>query len=147
MFEGDDEDSLRTVLLTAKERDLKPLLEDSAEALELEEFRQILAMERGLQEAWFFGVKTGHRVTVETKMGQEGEALPVIVSMQDEFQDVMERCAEGLNLTIGETIKAWNYLGTAWIAGTKFWELEIAARLIEWQEGGFGEILRELEEE
>lgn len=142
MSAGDD--SLPTAVLTAKERDLKPLLEKSVEALELD-YRQFTEMELGLQEAWFFGVKTGHRVTVETKMG-ESDPMPVILSMQDEFQDVMERCAEGLNLTVGATIEAWNYLGQAWIAGTKFWELEIAARLIEWQEGGLERLLSRLEE-
>ncbi|HET7589048.1 MAG TPA: hypothetical protein VFK14_02515 [Solirubrobacterales bacterium] len=137
------EDSLPTVVLTAKERDLKPLLEASIEALDLD-LRQISAMEDGLHDAWFFGIKTGHKVTVETKLG-ESDPMPVILSMQDEFQDVMERCAEGLNLTVSGTIAAWNYLGEAWIAGTKFWEVEIAARLIEWQTGGFDEWLRELE--
>ena len=141
-----DDDTLRTALLTTEERDLKPLLKESVETLELDR-RQVAAMAIGLHEAWFFGIKTGHRVALETKLGQEGEALPVITSMQDEFQDVMERCADGLNLTVGETIRAWNYLGDAWIAGTKFWELEIAARLIEWQEGNLDEALRALEEE
>lgn len=140
MSSGDD--SLPIAVQTAKERDLKPLLEESAEALELDS-RQVAVMAIGLHDAWFFGIKTGHRVTVETKMG-ESDPMPVILSMQDEFQDVMERCAEGLNLTVGATIAAWKYLGQAWIAGTKFWEVEIAARLIEHQTGGFDEVLREL---
>jgi hypothetical protein len=82
---------------------------------------------------------------VETKMGQS-DPTPVILDMQDEFQDLMERCAEALNTTIGSTLQAWNYLGEAWIAGAKFWEVEIAARLIEFQAGGFDEPLRRLEE-
>ena len=65
--------------------------------------------------------------------------------MQDEFQDLMERCAEALNTTVGATLQAWNYLGRAWIAGARFWEVEIAARLIESQAGGFEEELRSLE--
>lgn len=137
-------DSLPTAVLTAKERDLKPLLEESGEMLELDS-RQLVAMSAGLHDAWFFGIKTGHRVTVETKLGAS-DPMPVILSMQDEFQDVMERCAEGLNLTVGATIEAWNYLGQAWIAGAKFWEVEIAARLIEDQLGGFEEALRKFAE-
>jgi hypothetical protein len=142
MFSGND--SLPTAVLTAKERDLKPLLEESADALNLD-IRQTSAMELGLHEAWFFGIKTGHRVMVETKMG-ESDPMPVILSMQDEFQDVMERCAEGLNLTVGETIAAWNYLGRAWIGGSRFWEVEVAARLIEAQSDELEEWLRRLDE-
>ncbi len=141
----DDGDTMRTAMLTAKARDLGPLLEESVETLELD-LQQTIAMENGLHEAWFFGVKTGHRISVETKMGEEGDPAPVLLSMQGGFQEVMNRCADGLNLTLGETIAAWRYLGTAWIAGTKFWEVEILARLIEWQEGGFDKALRELEE-
>ena len=54
----------------------------------------------------------------------------------------MERLAEALNTTVGATIQAWNYLGRAWIAGARFWEVEIAARLIEPRTGGFDEALR-----
>jgi hypothetical protein len=142
MFSGND--SLPTAVLTAQEQDLKPLLEESAGALDLDG-RQLVVMKTGLHEAWFFGIKTGHKVMVETKMGAS-DPMPVILSMQDEFQEVMERCAEGLNLTVGETIRAWDYLGRAWIAGTKFWEVEIAARLIEDQSGGIEEALRRLED-
>lgn len=142
MFSGND--SLPTALLSAKEQDLKPLAEESAKALGLDS-RQSHAMETYLHEAWFFGVKTGHNVMVETKMGQ-ADPKPVILDMQDEFQELMERCAEALNLTLPATIIAWNYLGDAWIAGAKFWEIEIAARLVEHQTGGFDEFLRRLEE-
>lgn len=138
-----DHDSLVTVVETAKSRDLKPLLEECAEELDLDS-EQVRQIHLSLNEAWFFGVKLGHRVILETKPGEKRDPMPVIASMQDEFQDVMERCAEGLNLTIGATIAAWNYLGTAWIAGAKFWELELTAQLIEDQLGGFDEVLRRL---
>jgi hypothetical protein len=133
-------DSLPTAVLTAKEKDLRPLLEESVAALELDP-RQLAEMEAGLQEAWFFGIKTGHKLTIETKMGTS-DPTPVILSMRDEFQAVMERCAEALNLTVGATIAAWNYLGQAWVAGAKFWEIEIAARLIEAGSGDLEELLR-----
>lgn len=139
-----DNDSLPTAVQTAKERDLKPLAEESAEALELDS-RQLAEMEAYLQDAWFFGVRTGHRVMVETKMG-ETDPTPVIASMQGEFQQLMERLGDALNTTVGATIQAWNYLGRAWIAGAKFWEVEIAARLIESRGGGFDAVLRQLDE-
>lgn len=143
MFSGDD-DSLPIAVATAQERDLKPLLEESTERFDLDP-RQATEMRAGLYEAWFFGVRTGHKVTVETRMG-ETDPMPVILSMQGQFQEVMERCADGLNLTVNETIAAWNYLGQAWIAGAKFWEVEIAARLIEDQLGDIEDALRDLED-
>jgi hypothetical protein len=142
MFSGNN--SLPTAVLTAKEQDLKPLLEESGRALELDR-RQTAELETYLHRAWFFGVKTGHKVMIETKMGQTNPT-PVVLSMQGEFQELMERCADALNLTVGATLEAWSYLGRAWIAGSQFWEVEIAARLIEERLGGFDEALRKLEE-
>jgi len=103
-------------------------------------------MDSFLQEAWFFGVRTGYKVMVETKMGQEGDPHKVVTRLQDEFQDLMERLGEALNITVGGTVTAWSYLGQAWLAGAGFWEVEIAARLIEAKTGGLEEALRRLEE-
>jgi hypothetical protein len=141
MFSGND--SLPTAVTTAKEQDLKPLLEESWQALELDN-RQAAALEAYLHRAWFFGVKVGHKVMVETKMGQT-DPTSAIVSMKAEFQELMERCADALDLTVGATLKAWSYLGRAWIAGSQFWEIEIAARLLEHRLGGFDEALRKLD--
>src|SRR5215204_2009350 len=127
--------SLSAAVQSAKEQDLRPLGEESAETLELDD-QQLAEMERYLQDAWFFGIRTGHAVMLETRMGQT-DPTPVLQGMQDEFQDLMERLAENLNTTVGTTLAAWDYLGQAWVAGTKFWEIEIAARLIESQTGGF----------
>lgn len=142
MFPGSD--SLSIAVESAKEQALKPLAEECAEALQLDG-RQMAEVEGYLHDAWFFGVRTGHAVMVETKMGQT-DPKPVILGMQEEFQDLMERLGEALNTTVGATIQAWDYLGRAWIAGARFWEVEIAARLIEHQAGGFEEVLRRLEE-
>lgn len=133
-----------TAVLTAKEQDLRPLSEECAEALELDD-RQLAAMEAHLHDAWFFGIRTGYKVMAETKMG-ETDPSSVLAGMQDEFQRLMEDLADALNTTVGATVTAWNYLGQAWIAGAKFWEVEIAARLIEANTGGFEEMLRRLEE-
>lgn len=142
MFLGTD--SLSTAVESAKEQDLKPLAEESATTLELDG-RQVVEMESYLHDAWFFGIRTGHTVMVETRMGQT-DPTPVILGMQDEFQELMERCAEALNTSVGTTIQAWNYLGRAWVAGARFWEVEIAARLIESHAGGFDRALEELDE-
>jgi len=142
MFSGSD--NLPTAVQTAKEKDLKPLAEESAETLGLDS-RQLAEMEAYLHDAWFFGIRTGHKVMVETKMGKE-DPTPIIASMQGEFQELMERLGDALNTTVSTTIQAWNYLGRAWVAGARFWEVEMAARLIERQTGGFEEMLRRLEE-
>jgi hypothetical protein len=138
-------DSLSTAVQSAKEQDLKPLAEESAEALGLDS-HQIASMESYLHDAWFFGIRTGQSVMVETKMGQS-DPTPVILDMQHEFQELMECCAEALDTTVVATIQAWDYLGRAWIAGARFWEVEIAARLIEAHRGDFDEALRQLDED
>jgi hypothetical protein len=137
-------DGLSAAVESAREQDLKPLVEESVETLALD-IRQLAAMEAYLHDAWFFGVRTGHAVMAEAKMGQT-DPRPVIQGMQSEFQDLMESLAETLDTTVGATIQAWSLLGRAWIAGARFWEVEIAARLIESQAGGFEEMLRRLEE-
>jgi hypothetical protein len=140
MFSGND--SLPTAVLTTKERDLQPLLRESSVTLGLDA-HQVTEIEVHLHEAWFLGVKMGQRVMLETRMG-ESDQMPIIVSMQDEFQDLMERLAEALNLSVPATIAAWNYLCDARIAGAKFWEVEIVARLIESESDDVEEWLRRL---
>jgi hypothetical protein len=137
MSSGDD--SLSAAVHIAKEQALRPLTEEGAERLDLDE-QQKADLEDYLHDAWFFGVRTGHAVMVETKMG-ETDPAPVIDGMQGEFQDLMERLAEDLDTTVGATLAAWNYLGQAWVAGARFWEVEIAARVIEAQGGGFDQAL------
>jgi hypothetical protein len=136
-------DSLSAAVRSAKEQDLKPLAEESAETLDLND-RQVAEMEQYLQDAWFFGIRTGHAVMLEAKIGQT-DPTSVLHGMQDEFQELMERLAEDLNTTVGTTLAAWDYLGQAWIAGTRFWEVEIAARMIERRAGTLDEGLRGLE--
>jgi len=135
--------SLSAAVQSAKEDALKPIAEESAESLDLDE-QQLGELELYLHDAWFFGIRTGQAVMIETKMGKTDPG-PVIRGMQDEFQEMMERLAEDLDTTVGTTLAAWNYLGQAWVAGARFWEIEIAARLIESQTGGFEEALRRLE--
>lgn len=136
-------DSLSAAVHSAKQQTLKPLAEESAERLNLDD-RQLTNLETYLHDAWFFGVRTGYAVMIETKLGQT-DAAPVIQSMQHELQDLMEGLAADLDTTVGATVAAWNYLGQAWVAGAKFWEVEVAARVIETQAGGFDEVLRRLE--
>ena len=141
MSSGDD--SLRTAVLTAKEQALAPLIEQSSETLELD-LDQLRAMDVFLNRAWFFGIRTGHKVMLETKMGQEGDATAVLTSFEGEFQEIMEGLAEDLNLTVAGTLSAWSFLGEAWLSGARFWEVEIAARLIEASSDDLDEAMEEL---
>ena len=142
MFSG--RNSLSMAVESAKEQDLIPLVEESFEVLDLDpEQREV--MDAYLHAAWFFGIRTGHTVMAKTKMGQSDPG-PVILGLQDEFQEMMERLGDGLEASVGTTIAAWSYLGQAWIAGARFWEVEMAARMIEKQAGGFEQALRRLEE-
>jgi hypothetical protein len=142
MFSGNE--GFPAALLTAREEDVKPLAVQSAETLGLDG-RQAATMDASLQEAWFCGVRMGHNVMLQAESGS-ADAKAAILAMQDEFQDLMERTAEALEATVATTIAAWDYLGRAWIAGAKFWKVEIAARLIESETGGFDEFLRRLED-
>lgn len=132
-------DSLSAAVHSAKEQTLKPLTEEGAEKLNLDP-HQLADLETYLQDAWFFGIRTGHAVMLETKMGQT-DAAPVIQNLQPEFQDLMERLAEDLDTTVGITLAAWDYLGQAWVAGARFWEVEIAARTVEARLGSFDRLL------
>jgi hypothetical protein len=136
--------SLSAAIQSAKEHALKPIAEESAESLDLDE-QQLAELELYLHDAWFFGIRTGQAVMIETKRGKT-DPQPVIVGMQGEFQDLMERLAEDLDTTVDTTLAAWDYLGQAWIAGARFWEVEIAARLIESKAGGLEEALRRMGE-
>ena len=137
-------DNLSTAVHNAKETALKPLAEESAERLELDD-RQLADLRLYLHDAWFFGIRTGHMVILESRAG-EVDPEQVVSSMQHEFQDLMERLAEDLDTTVGTTLAAWNYLGQAWVAGARFWEVEMAARMIESRSESLEEALRRFEQ-
>jgi hypothetical protein len=137
-------DSLETAVLTAKEQDLRPLAEESSEKLGLD-ICQTEQMEGFLHDAWFFGIRSGHAVMIEGKMGTE-DASAAMPPIEEGFQELMEGMADSLNLTVSKTIGAWKYLSQAWIAGARFWEVEIAARLIEMSSENIDEAMKWLEE-
>lgn len=134
--------SLPAAVIAATEQDLRPLASDSADELDLDD-SQAEAMEESLRAAWFFGLETGQKVMLGSSEGTAG-ARAVVSGVEHEFQELMERLAEKLDTTVGATLAAWDYLGRAWIAGARFWEVEIAARLIEHEAGGPDEVLRRL---
>lgn len=139
-----EKDSLETAVLTAKEQDVRPLAEESTALLDLDA-QQAQQMEWSLHDAWFFGIRCGHMVMLEGKMGTE-DASATLPTIEAGFLELMETMADALNLTVGRTITAWSFLGQAWFAGARFWEIEIAARMIERHFGSFDETAKWLEE-
>ncbi|HEU4393820.1 MAG TPA: hypothetical protein VFR04_09345 [Solirubrobacterales bacterium] len=118
-------------LLTAKERDLKPLLEESARSLDLDH-RQSEKMARFLSDAWFFGSRNGHAQMRARVAARKFDIAPIRVEgIASEFRALMEASAEALDLTMGMTLCMWSILGRAWTAGTHTCEAELMALLVE----------------
>jgi hypothetical protein len=118
-------------LLSAKDRDLKPLLEEGAESLDLD-FDQLVEMERFLNEAWFFGSRSGHAQMRARVAARKFDIAPVRVEqIETEFRALMEASAEVLDLSTNLTLSMWGILGRAWTAGLHSCEAELMALMIE----------------
>ena len=134
-------------LLTAKERDLKPLLEEGVASLDLDG-GQREAMERFLNEAWFFGSRHSQAQMRARVAARRFDIAPVAVEgIESEFRALMEASAEVLDLGIGRTICMWGILGRARSAGTSTCDAEMVALLIERSSDVAGEALEWLERE
>jgi hypothetical protein len=133
-------------LLSAKERDLKPLLEECCETLELD-YEQAIEMERFLDEAWFFGSRNGHAQMRARVAARDFQLPPIRVEeIEVEFRALMEASADVLNLSVNLTMTMWGLLGRAWSAGTQTCEAELMALLIERDTDIAGEAQKWLEE-
>jgi hypothetical protein len=123
-------EDLRRDLLTAKERDLNPLVQESAESLRLDA-DQALQVETFLNEAWFSGTRTGHVQMLVRAIERNNDRVPIgMKEIEADFQALMEESADTLNLTVRDTIGFWDYLGRAWIAGTRTCEAEVMGRFL-----------------
>ena len=142
----DGNGDFRSDLLTAKERDLTPLFEESAESLGLDS-RQAGKMEAFLDEAWFGGTYAGHAQVVGWAEKRGAEVPPPdMASIEAEFKTLMEASAEALNLTVIATIHAWGILGRAWVAGVHSCRKELMAHLMVSTTDVAGEALHWLQE-
>jgi hypothetical protein len=141
-----DSEDLGSDLLAAKERDLQPLLDESAETLGLD-YEQTEAMEGFLNLAWFSGTRFGrNQMQARTAQGEPDVPAVAISQLEAEFKALMEESADTLNLTVPRTIDMWNYLHEAWMAGNRTCEAEMTALYIETQSDVGAEALRWLEE-
>lgn len=127
----DRDEELRKDLLRAKERDLKPLLEEGVRCLDLDR-EQALAMDGFLHEAWFGGTRSAHAQMRERTIQRRFDIAPVgVAEIEAEFKALMEESADALNLTVGLTVRMWGFLSEAWIAGTQTCEAELMATFFE----------------
>ncbi len=117
-------------LLSAKERDLKPLLEECVEELLLD-YQQTLDIDRFLDEAWFVGSRNGHAQMRARVAARDFRIPPVRVEeLEVEFRALMEASADVLNLSVNDTMTMWGLLGRAWTLGTQSCEAELMALMI-----------------
>jgi hypothetical protein len=134
-------------LLAAKERDLKPLLEESAEILELDH-GQTEAMEDFLTLAWFSGTRSGRdRMNARATQPNPDVEAVAVSHLKSDFKGLMDQSADMLNLTIPRTINMWNYLHDAWMAGNRTCEAEMMALYLETQSDVGEEASKWLEKE
>lgn len=140
-------EDMRNDLLAAKERDLRPLLEESSEILALDH-RQAEAMDDFLTLAWFAGTRSGRDQMNARATESNPDIEAVAVShLESDFKGLMDQSADTLNLTVPRTINMWNYLHAAWMAGNRTCEAEMTALYLETQSDVGAEALEWLEGE
>jgi hypothetical protein len=122
---------MRRDLLAAKDRDLKPLLAESSEFLELD-YGQTEAMEDFLDLAWVAGTRSG-RDQMDARATQPKPDVKAIAvrRLEADFKALMEESADTLNLAVPRTITMWGYLHEAWMAGNRTCEAELMAMYLE----------------
>lgn len=126
--------------ISARERDLKPLLEQGRAEFELDDERRDM-LEAFLETAWLAGTRSGHAkllnhaIREREKHSDEEWVPPVqpaqIEDIEAEFKAMMEASAEALNLSLARTVALWDLLSRAWTAGIHTYESEVMASLIE----------------
>lgn len=141
--------------ISARERDLKPLLEAGWTELELDA-EQGEILEAFLETAWLAGTRSGHAKLLNQAIQQreessEGEWEPQIQpvrieQIEAEFKALLETAAQRIDLTVGRTVALWDLLSRAWTAGVHTYESEVMASLIERRSDLVGEAQRWLEE-
>ncbi len=133
-------------LLNAKDRDLKPLLEESIDFLDLD-YGQSVNMEGFLEAAWFSGTRTGHTQMYERALQGKHNIDPSrLAEIEAAFTGLMEESADTLNLSLPRTVHMWDIIGQAWIAGARSCETELMAMFIEMKSDVAREALDWLEE-
>src|SRR5258707_13978853 len=102
-----DSEDFRNDLLAAKERDLKPLLEESADVLDLD-YDQTMAMEDFLNLAWLSGTRSGHaQMRARATEPQPDVKAVGVERLEAGFQTLIEGAAGRLHLSGARTRRTW----------------------------------------
>ncbi len=128
-----DSEDFGNDLLAAKERDLRPLREESEETLELD-YDQGEAMEDLLNLAWVAGIRSG-QAQMNARATEENPDVRAIAieRFETDFKDLLEQSAELLDLSLPSTISMWTLLHQAWMAGNRTCEAELLGLYLERQ--------------
>jgi hypothetical protein len=128
-------------MVAAERRALEPLLKESVKSLELDE-EQVVEMDGFLAQAWVAGALAGHANMTAKVLDNPLE----LGDFEARVKPLVEESADILNLTVSETLRMWDYLSQAMVAGVKSSETELTAMLIEEKHDIPGEALGWLEE-
>jgi hypothetical protein len=141
-----DREDFGNDLLAAKERDLKPLLQEGEE-LELD-YAQTEALEDFLNLAWFSGIRSGQAQMNERATKSEPDVRAVAIHhFEADFKDLMEQSADTLDLSLPGTISMWGLLHQAWMAGNRTCKAELMGLYLQTQTDITEEVRRWLDGE
>jgi hypothetical protein len=113
-------------MLAAERRAVEPLLKESAGSLDLDD-GQLAEMDAFLTEAWVAGALAGHANMTSKVLDSPLE----LGDLEARLKPLVEESAETLNLTVSKTLRMWDFLSQAMVAGVKSTETELTAMLIE----------------
>src|SRR4051794_5939061 len=113
-------------MLASERRAIEPLLKESGESLRLDE-DQLIEMDAFLAQAWVAGALAGHANMTSKVLDTPLE----LGDLEARVKPLVEESADTLNLTVSETMRMWDYLSQAMVAGVKSTETELTAMLIE----------------
>ena len=117
-------------ILAAKERDVEPLLEESAEILELDYLQQD-RFEAFLDLAWVAGAYISHAHFHATAIEHAPEDGPIPEEApKPDLGALIRESADSLNLTLFETMYMWGFLQRALVAGIRALYDQVTAGLI-----------------
>jgi hypothetical protein len=128
-------------MLASERRAVEPLLKESAESLDLDD-EQLAELDAFLTEAWVAGALAGHANVTSEVLDSPLE----LGALEARLKPLVEKSADTLNLTVSETLRMWDYLSQAMVAGVKSSETELTAMLIEQQHDIPAEAMTWLEE-
>ena len=130
--------------VSAGKRDLRPLLREAAGELHLAE-EEALAVGAFMTQTWMHGAQSGHEQMLARADPEHVE--PDTEQIEAHFRELMEACAEELDLSLPRTVSVWSFLSRAWIAGVNSSRAETLAMALEGDADVAEEALRWLEEE